>query len=361
MGALKRYTCPNCGATLEFDTGAGELKCPYCDTVFELEALEAYNQDLTEQTQDEIHFDASLEEFGLDEQSGLAIYKCNSCGGEIVTDKETGATNCPYCGNPVVMTQNFEGDLRPEYVIPFKYDKKQAKEELMKHFTGKKLLPDVFKDQNHIDEMKGIYVPFWLFDGSADARARFKGTRMRTWQDSRYIYTETSHYAINRAGSMDFEKIPVDASSKINDVLMESIEPYDYSALVEFDTAYLSGFMAERYTKNADENNVRADQRIRNTLEQSIRSSVMGYSTLVTDYMQMSIHDGKAHYALLPVWLLTTSWNGEEYYFAMNGQTGKMVGDLPADKGKTIKSFFVTFGITTAVVLAIALAVSFLG
>ena len=102
----------------------------------------------------------------------MRSYVCKSCGGEIVGDATTAATACPFCGNPVVMMGQFVGALRPDYVIPFKLDKKAAKAALMKHYGSKRLLPKVFKDQNHIDEVKGVYVPFWLFDTDVDAQVR---------------------------------------------------------------------------------------------------------------------------------------------------------------------------------------------
>ena len=113
----------------------------------------------------------------------------------------------------------------------------------MKHLEGKKLLPKIFKDQNHIDEIRGIYVPFWLFDTEADANIRYRGTRTRFWSDSRYDYTETSFYLINRGGSIGFEKVPVDGDSKIPDDLMESIEPFEISEAVAFQPAYLAGVL----------------------------------------------------------------------------------------------------------------------
>lgn len=170
---------------------------------------------------------------------------CKSCGGEIVGDETTAATACPSCGNPVVMTGQFSGALRPDYVIPFKLDKKAAKAALMKHYGGKKLLPKVFQDQNHIDEVKGVYVPFWLFDADVDAHVRYKATRIRTWSDSEYDYTETGYFSVVRGGSIGFERVPVDGSSKMADDLMESIEPFDFSGADDFydDNGY--GFGAE--------------------------------------------------------------------------------------------------------------------
>jgi len=249
-----------------------------------------------------------------------------------------------------VMMGQLSGVLRPDYVIPFQLDKEAAKAGLMKHLQGKRLLPKVFKDQNHIDEIKGVYVPFWLFNSDADADLRYKGTRVRSWSDSRYIYTETSYFSIHRAGSIGFERIPVDGSSKIDDALMESLEPFDFSQAVDFQTAYLAGYLADKYDVTADQSIERANARVRTSTEQTFRQTVTGYSTVIPEHSSIRLHNSSAKYALYPVWLLTTSWQGKQYLFAMNGQTGKFVGDLPCDKAAYHKWLWgLTFGCAAAV------------
>ena len=216
-------------------------------------------------------------------------------------------------------------------------DKKAAKEGLKKHLTGKRLLPKIFKDQNHIDEIKGIYVPFWLFDADAEADIRYKGTTVRTWSDSDYNYTQTSYYSILRGGRIGFERVPVDGSSKMEDDLMESIEPFDFSSAVDFQTAYLSGYLADRYDVNADDSIGRANERVKHSTEDAFASTVSGYTTVMAENTNVRLSGGKVKYALYPVWLLNTTWNGNKYTFAMNGQTGKFVGDLPVDKSAEAK------------------------
>ena len=235
------------------------------------------------------------------------------------------------------MMNQFAGLLKPDIVIPFKLDKKAAKAGLMKHLNGKKLLPKIFKDQNHIDEVKGVYVPFWLFDTDVDAQVRYRATKVRTWSDEDYRYTETSYYMIHRGGSVGFEHVPVDGSSKMPDDLMESVEPYDYSDALDFQTAYLAGYFADKYDVTAEESIDRANQRIRRSTEDAFASTVQGYATVNAESSSVQFHGGKAKYALYPVWLLNTTWNGEKYTFAMNGQTGKFVGNLPLDKSAATK------------------------
>lgn len=335
MADIIEYKCPCCGGAISFDSKLQKMKCPYCDTEFEMDALKAYDEELKNDTGDDMAWDTGTAggEWGSGETEGMQVYTCKSCGGEIVADESTAAASCPFCGNPVVMTGQFAGALRPDMVIPFKLDKKAAKEGLKKHLEGKLLLPRVFKSENHIDEIKGVYVPFWLFDTEAQADIRYKGTKIRTWSDKKYRYTQTSYFALARSGEIGFEKIPVDGSSKIANDMTESLEPYRFQEAMDFQTAYLAGYLADKYDTTAEESIERANERVRRSTEEAFRDTVKGYTAVVPEYTGIHLEGGKTRYALLPVWLLSTTWRGKNYLFAMNGQTGKFVGDLPMDKG----------------------------
>ena len=353
MAELLEYKCPACGGKIEFNSTLQKLKCPYCDTEYEAEALRAYDEALGQQGQDEMEWETPKRCWQEGEADALHSYVCSSCGGEIVCEKTTAAASCPFCGNPVVMAERLSGMLKPDYVIPFKLDKQAAKAGLARHLQGKRLLPKVFKDQNHIDEIKGVYVPFWLFDADAAADIRYKATRVRTWGDSNYIYTETSFYSVLRGGSIGFDRVPVDGSSKMADDLMESIEPYNFADAVDFQTAYLSGYLADKYDVTAEQSVERANARVKKSTEQAFAATVQGYATVTPESSSVRLANGKAKYALYPVWLLNTTWEGQRYTFAMNGQTGKFVGDLPLDKGAYRKWLFGLTGIFSAAIFAL--------
>ena len=355
MAVLQEYKCPCCDGAITFDSAAQKMKCPYCDTEFEVSTLQSYDQVLQEEKPDSMQWDtAPGTQWEQGEADGLRVYQCQSCGGEIVGDENTGATACPYCGNPVVMMGQFAGALKPDYVIPFKLDKQAAIQALRRHYQGKKLLPKVFQDENHIREVKGVYVPFWLFDTDAEADIRYKATRVRAWSDSSYNYTETSHFAVSRGGSLGFRQVPVDGSTKMEDDLMESIEPYDFSQAVDFQTAYLAGYLADKYDVDAEASIQRANERIKRSTEEAFASTVVGYTTVLPEASHVELKNSQAKYALYPVWLLNTEWEGKKYTFAMNGQTGKLVGDLPMDKAAYKKWLFGLTGIVAAGVFVLS-------
>ena len=134
---------------------------------------------------------------------------------------------------------------------------------------------------------------------------------------------------------------------------MDSLEPYDYSKITDYNPAYMSGYVANKYDEDANAVKERVDYRIRTTAKQKIRDTVKGYTSVNATAENINIHDGRVRYCMLPVWMLSTQWNGQVYSFAMNGQSGKVVGDLPIDQGKCTKVFLTSALIVAAIALAI--------
>ena len=352
--ALMDYKCPNCGGAINFDTSSQKMKCPFCDAEFDMDTLKGYYDILEEDTEGEISWSAPEGKWADGEQEGMNVYVCKSCGGEIVGDDTMGATSCPYCDNPVVMSGKWEKGLRPDLVIPFKFDKKQAKVKFLEYLKGKLLLPKVFKSENHIEEIKGLYVHFWLYDADTNSRIRYKAERVRTWRDSDYNYTETSYFSVTRAGNLWFKAVPADASTKMDDILMQSIEPYDLREAVDFQTAYLAGFLADKYDVDAIEQKDTVNKRINNSVAEAFRNTVKGYTSVREEQSSINIDNKLTKYALYPVWVLTTRWRDKPYIFAMNGQTGKFVGNLPVDKGLRA-ALFAGISAVTAIILFLIL------
>lgn len=341
MAEIKEYKCPCCGGAITFDSISQKMKCPYCDTEFDIETLKNYDNELKKEQSDNMEWETSTkQEWQKSEIDELCSYVCKSCGGEITCNRNTVATSCPFCGNPVIMMGQLSSTKKPDYVIPFKLDKKAAEAALKRHYEGKRLLPKVFKEENHIKEIKGIYVPFWLFDANADVSMRYKATKIRTWSDSKYFYTETNFFSVFREGNIGFERVPVDGSTKMPDDLMESLEPFDFSQAVDFQTAYLAGYLADKYDVDSKQSVKRANERIQKSAEKAFDKTVIGYTSVIKENSSIQLQNGKVTYALFPVWLLNTKWNGQNYLFAMNGQNGKMIGDLPLDKAAYTKWLF---------------------
>ena len=365
---ITNYKCPACGGPLHFDNAVQDLACDYCGSHFPVAQIEAMYAQHDEsaaaaaqaaeaQTAQQTAADGEWELASGDnwgsEGANLRAYNCPSCGAELICDDTTAATSCPYCGNPTIVPGQLHGMLKPDYVIPFQLDKNAAMDALRNHYKGKKLLPNSFSKENHIEEIKGVYVPFWLFDGEAYADLNFDATRTHVTETRNERVTTTEHFRLHRSGYVPFEKIPVDASSKMPDDHMDAIEPFDYSQLKPFSTAYLPGFYADKYDVSMQDSAARADDRAAQTARDTMRSTCTGYQTVTEAGGQVLLHRGKVHYALLPVWMLSTKWNGQNFLFTMNGQTGKLIGDLPVDKGKYWKCFAIAAAIASVAATAV--------
>lgn len=348
MSSVLEYKCPNCASDIKFDSGSQKFKCESCDAEFSEQELNEIH-DFEENFGEGSEFKWESEKETGEEMSGMNEYVCQSCAAHLAVDETTAAGECPYCGSPVIMNGQLSGMNAPDCVIPFKLDKKAAGEALKAFCKGKPLLPSNFVNDNKIKEMKGVYVPFWLFDCDADANIVYDATKVRHWSDSNYNYTETRHYNVYRSGSIGFANIPVDGSSKMDDAYMDGIEPYNYGDMTDFNPGYLLGYMADKYDVSAEQSFPRAESRVEQSTQDAFRATVGGYTTVIPRMSNIKAEKGKYRYALLPVWILNTKYNGENYMFAVNGQTGKVSGKLPIDK----KKFWLFFGGIAAAIIAL--------
>ncbi len=328
MAELMDYKCPACSGALQFDPATQKMLCPFCGSTFEMAELQAMDA----QAQQAAEWQSA--DAGEWNDEDVAVYRCESCGGEIVGDDTTAATACPFCGNPVVMAGRVSGEFKPEYVLPFKLEKKAATEKLKQYLAKKKFAPAAFIKNNRIQEIRGLYVPVWLYDSDIHAAARFEATRKRTWTQGDTEYTETSYYDVYREGDMSFANIPVDGSTKMPEDLLESVEPFDFAQAVPFQTAYLAGYLADKYDVSMEQGAARVNERMQQSAEDALRKTVKSFDSVDSRSTQIRLVRGVAKYVLYPVWLLNTVYNGETYTFAMNGQSGKFVGNVPVDGGK---------------------------
>ena len=335
------YKCPNCGAPLSFMPGKKTVTCEYCGTEFEVSAIEELFRDkqetaarAAEAQEAKWATEDAGSEWTSDEAKALHAFTCSSCGAELVCDENTMATECVYCGNPTMIPKRFDGMLKPDYVIPFKKTKADAVAALKEFYKGHMLLPSNFTANNRVEAIQPMYVPFWLFDSKITAQAEFRAEKHHVITTPKEIITEVSVFNCRRKGVMRFERIPVDGSKKMEDTYMESIEPFNYSELVDFSAAYLTGYLADKYDVTAEESSARADRRVENSAIEVLQSSVENFDAVQLEDAAVVKDVGKVSYAMVPVWILTTRYNDRPYTFMMNGQTGKVVGSLPYDKMK---------------------------
>ena len=347
------FKCPCCNAGLIFGSQVQKLTCEYCDNTFDIDTVRTYNESITKEDNYKFSWETKkTQEWTELEQASVNAFQCPSCGGEILTDDTTAATFCPFCDNPSIMPTQLSGSLKPDAVLPFQKSKEDAVAAFLKLCKGKPLLPKDFTAQQRLEKITGMYVPFWLYDCDANIDGSYKATRIHRWSDARYHYTRTEHFLLSRKGNASFSGIPMDGSTKMEDVFMESIEPFDYSQMVPFEMAYLTGYLADKYDVPSENGKDRIRQRVEQSMRDQIQSTLLGYTTIIPSNRQIRIHHSKAKYVLLPVWMLNTKYGGKIYTFAMNGQTGKMTGSFPVCRKRTAGWFA---GICSGVTLLIHL------
>ena len=309
---------------MHFDAATGKVKCDYCDSTFTIEEVkksyEEKNQKAREAAKEAAGDTAGLgaEELGIEapnvetaagedwgsDASKLKVYNCGNCGAQLITDETTAATTCPYCGNPTIIPGQFSAGRKPDYVIPFACEKEQAMEKLQSYYKGKKLLPKSFTSGNHLEEIKGVYVPYWLFSGSVDADMTFECGKSTTTREGDFDVTRTKLYRVRRAGTMKFEKIPCDASTSMPDDLMDSVEPYHYDSLRKFELEYLPGYLANKYDVEQKTLQKKADERAVATACDELRDSISGYDSVTEQGRSAKIRRKSAQYILYTLQLL---------------------------------------------------------
>lgn len=320
--------CLGCGANIKFNPKSQKWDCEYCGSTFDENDYKK-NIDKIEKSK--------IEDIILDE------YRCPNCGATVITDENTSATFCIYCGNTTVMKNRLQGEFKPNKIIPFSKVKDDAVIAFKAFVKKRWFSPDKFAKEENIQKITGVYIPFWLFDFEIEGMLDLEGKKITSWRSGSYQYTKTDIYNCKREGDMEFVDIPVDGSTKFPDDIMDSIEPYDYSGFKEFNYSYLSGFLSEKYDQTAEEVNDRSILRAENTTVSELSSDMKKYTSYKILSKNIKINKSEIEYALLPVWMMNVLYKGNIHTFAMNGQTGKMIGNVPIDKNKVVKCFLKFF------------------
>lgn len=341
------YKCPNCGGSLVFDPKSGKYVCEYCFSKFAQEDLpeQTAKERLEETPKQEEH---SIKEETPETGATAVEYHCPSCGAEIITEETTAATFCFYCHSPIVLSGKLEGTYQPDGVIPFRVTKEEAVGKFQEWIQRKKFIPHGFYSKRQIEKMSGVYFPYWIYEGETESGMNGTARDLRVWRVGDTEYTETKTFAIRRQGTVTFRHLPKTALAKAQNALLKGIFPYDFSKTESFHMGFLSGFQAEKRDIEKESLTEEIHQEIREYAEKRMRDTISGHNSFSMENQSCEIETEKFRYMLLPVWIMTYRQGGKRvYYFAMNGQTGEIVGKLPVDSKKLVclaaAVFFVVF------------------
>lgn len=336
--------CPCCSAPLFYNSKTNSFKCEYCDSVFDLKDLKKVtdtnfiDNDTSEDIENEVYIS----------------YKCTNCGAEIIADEHTSSTFCLYCGNAAILRDRLAGEFKPDKIIPFKTDKEMAIKAFEGLKKGRPLIAKGFISKKNIEKITGLYIPFWLYQIKVAGGIDATGVKVKTWSSGDMRYTKKSYYSLKRDGEMIYEKVPVDGSTRFNNNIMNTLEPFNYSYLVDFDYRYLSGFLAEKYDTDSKKSFNDAKNRVMNSAKDIMLNDMGYYTTKTVNKNTLACEEKNTEYALLPVWMVNVKYGKKYYLFAMNGQSGEFIGDIPLNVTKTIIMSIIIFVITFIIVILIS-------
>lgn len=308
------YECPNCGGNLKFDISSQQLACAYCNAEFDPYSVEK-EKDAEESTSYDV-----------------TIFICPQCGGEIYSTDHTAAGFCSFCGASTILTSRLQRKQRPGYIIPFKKTKEDCKKAYSKMMKHAIFAPRELKNAKYIDSFRGIYMPYWIYDIIQQGPVRLRGKQENREGD----YIVTKYYNLQMNLDFSYKGMSYDASSSFADNISERIAPFDVKNMKEFTPSFLSGFYADTADVESvvyeEEAGVDAEDRTIAFIKKSPK--MKGYQIQDDDSkianMIDTCFDGK-NSAMFPVWFLAYRNKDRVAYATVNGQTGKVVADLPVD------------------------------
>ena len=327
--------CPNCASNLVFDLKRGACICENCGGLFDPETLDKVGS--FGFINHEKDYDGTIE---ISEEDAKRIeIVCNSCGAEIVTDKNTASTFCAFCGSPALVTRRLTREFKPDYIIPFKLDKAKAISLFEEHCAKVSHLPKSFKSKKLLSKMTGLYVPTWIISTEIEVNVVGKGNKGRMTDDAYASMhkNDIGNYSMLTYGKVKFrlKNVPFDGEVKIPNRLMAAAEPFDYSELIKFRPEYLQGYFAEKYDEQPLDMTDRIYRRLDRYAFSVCEQVTFGFDKFVpdTNASYTSYNNQNIKYALLPCWFLSLEFDGKSYQYIVNGQTGKVAGDFPYARG----------------------------
>lgn len=345
---IVKFTCPDCGAPMAYDIAQGKLACAHCGCSSEIgpdpeEWLNAAPEPAPADTAGS----------GPEEAAPDQPPVCPNCGSPLEMGPKTCSSTCPYCGSSLAMAGRLAGDMRPAKILPFSMDRKKTEESFLKWCHNGRFAPAGFASKSNVKKIRPLYVPYWLYDMDARVDARAQATNVRVYIQGRTEFTETSFYDVSRSMQLSYHDVPYDASEKMADDIMQKIQPYNCGSMKDFQIPYLAGFDADQRDYEAPELLPLVKQQAAGYAGDYVRGTMNGYSAVRITHQDISWENVSSSYVYLPLWFISYKYQDKDYIFAMNGQTGKVVGDPPVAKGKVALWFAGISAIIFAVLMLI--------
>lgn len=329
----RQFKCRECGAMLNFAPGTHALRCPYCDTVNEIEASDASIDELDFQK----YLSAEADEARQIEQ---LVVHCDTCGAETTLDPNLTASTCPFCGHPIVAQAISRRVIRPQSLLPFGLDRRQAADDYRNWLGNLWFAPSALRKAARDQQWRGVYLPAWTYD--CDTVTAYTGQRGDDYWDTE-SYTVTINGRLERRTRQvrktrwryasgvvknSFDDVLVIASQALPSKYLQALEPWDLTSLVPYKDEYLSGFQAESYQIDLANGFGVARQIMDGAIRQTIRADIGGdhqqISSVDTRYFRITFK-----HTLLPAWISAYRYQDKTYRFVINARTGEVQGERP--------------------------------
>ncbi|MCR5117922.1 MAG: hypothetical protein K6A97_10480 [Lachnospiraceae bacterium] len=289
-GKLYDIHCPSCGAPAYYDIRKHFYNCSYCGNSVGIDKAKSEHKGFREISRKKIKESAK--------QFDLKKAVCTGCGAQIVFDSGEAVANCSFCGRSLVRSNFVKTDIIPEFIVPFDITEEEAKDVLAGWCNENRRKKEARAIRKKLDDLKGFYLPYELVRGPV------KCSVFRIYGGSVY----------DCEGFVD--RVFVNCSGKLDNRLLDAMEPYNLDEMREFDFAYVAGHRVKTADISGDELIRRIDLEVGEDYKPVIRkimeTKAVGVKADSDDVLRMPV--------LLPVYFL--SFDG--YMAAVNGQTGKV-------------------------------------
>ena len=353
---VRTFPCPGCGSMLEYDPGPGHLYCPSCGNTVPIPV---------DQTAVILEYPLSQAEqmAPTDWASPTTTVTCSGCGTKTVVQADSGTAECPFCGSKALVRDETAVTIRPESLIPFKLDRKQAATLFQTWIAKKWFAPRAARQIRKTEKLHGVYVPYWTYDSqtdynwSAEAGTYYYVTEWRTvtGQDGKprretVQVRKTSWRPVFGHGNRFFDDVSVNASNNDSRRHMTKLD-FAFDQLLPYRPEYILGFAAERYSVSVTEGFDMACETMREALRQDVRQSIVA-DEVRNVQVDVRFGDVRFKHLLAPIWISSYPFRSKTYRFVINGQSGKVEGTYPISPWKVL--------LVVLLVAAVAVGVWFL-
>lgn len=336
----KSNKCQSCGGFLVYSPTDKALKCQSCGATRQIDVSDKIKQHDYETTKN--MYDNS---WVKDKRN----VKCQNCGANILVDSFSLLDKCTYCGGTTLVDVENIKTIKPDAVLPFSLDLKQAREHFKNGLRGKLFVPSVLKKKLPSLKITPRYINSYVFN--AELTATYSGQLEYEEEkvDSKgNSYTRT--YTRYVSGVMPHKVIDcvIESSNNLSQTQLVKIMPYDLSKLKEFSGEFLFGASAEYSDKSLEVANREMESIAKNDITHKI---VRKHGADGVHYLNMNLSytSKKYCYCLLPTYMFDYDFKNKHYNTLMNGTTGKLGGGVPRSAGKifwfVLAILFVILGI----------------